>query len=225
MDINHWFGTSRPNFEILSAAEKALDRLVDELIDVPRGELLTLNDLVMRTLVDYAESAPDLDRFARLLDCIGARAYAAKVRSRIDTLQQRDRDRHLWSHEAADYGAALCVSDGGADVGERVRRIEADLASLEGMAIPAKRARLDCLHDLALLHRAARRFDDARAYFSKALDAADACGGPARGVVRTDQGRTRVIQRRFNVSVPRACVPEKHPRVESAPRDDRSSKS
>ncbi|KAK7230486.1 hypothetical protein SO694_00176037 [Aureococcus anophagefferens] len=169
-----------------AAAEKALDRLVDELIDVPRGELLTLNDLVMRTLVDYAESAPDLDRFARLLDCIGARAYAAKVRSRIDTLQQRDRDRHLWSHEAADYGAALCVSDGGADVGERVRRIEADLASLEGMEIPAKRARLDCLHDLALLHRAARRFDDARAYFSKALDAADACGGPARGVVRTD---------------------------------------
>ncbi|KAH8057221.1 hypothetical protein JL722_6869 [Aureococcus anophagefferens] len=121
-----------------AAAEKALDRLVDELIDVPRGELLTLNDLVMRTLVDYAESAPDLDRFARLLDCIGARAYAAKVRSRIDTLQQRDRDRHLWSHEAADYGAALCVSDGGADVGERVRRIEADLASLEGMEIPAK---------------------------------------------------------------------------------------
>ena len=41
---------------------------------------------------------------------------------------------------------------------------------------------------------------------------------------RDAQGRTRVIQRRFNVSVPRARVPEKHPRFETVPRDDRSSK-
>ena len=36
-----------------------------------------------------------------------------------------------------------------------------------------------------------------------------------------------MIQVRFNVSVPRARVPKKkkHPRVESAPRDDRSSKT
>ena len=40
------------------------------------------------------------------------------------------------------------------------------------------------------------------------------------------QGRKRVIQVRFNMSVPRARVPEKkHPRVESAPRDNRSSKN
>ncbi|KAH8046943.1 hypothetical protein JL721_12284 [Aureococcus anophagefferens] len=131
------------------------------------GELLTLNDLVMRTLVDYAESAPDLDRFARLLDCIGARAYAAKVRSRIDTLQQRDRDRHLWSHEAADYGAALCVSDGGADVGER------DRGDDDG-ALEAYRAALDvyvetfgagdklCATPLANLGASVARWTDAR---------------------------------------------------------------
>ena len=40
------------------------------------------------------------------------------------------------------------------------------------------------------------------------------------------QGRKRVIQVRFNMNVPRARVPQrKHPRVESAPRDDRSFKN
>ena len=38
-------------------------------------------------------------------------------------------------------------------------------------------------------------------------------------------GRTREIQRRFNLSVPRARVPKKHPRFETVPRDDRSSKN
>jgi hypothetical protein len=43
---------------------------------------------------------------------------------------------------------------------------------------------------------------------------------------RAGLGRKRVIQRRFNVSVPRACAfQKKHPRFESAPRDDRSSKN
>ena len=39
-------------------------------------------------------------------------------------------------------------------------------------------------------------------------------------------GSKRVIQRRFDVRVPRASVPEeKHPRFETVPRDDRSSKN
>jgi hypothetical protein len=34
-----------------------------------------------------------------------------------------------------------------------------------------------------------------------------------------------VIHVRFNVSVPRARVPKKHPRFEGAPRDDRPSQN
>ncbi len=39
------------------------------------------------------------------------------------------------------------------------------------------------------------------------------------------RGGTRVIQVRFNLSVPRARVQGKHPRFETVPRDDRSSKN
>ena len=40
-----------------------------------------------------------------------------------------------------------------------------------------------------------------------------------------ERRRKRVIQALFDISVPRARVPEKRPRVESAPRYDRSSKN
>ena len=69
--------------------------------------------------------------------------------------------------------------------------------------------------------RQIKRLQIRRDEIKKRLDANE---GWAETYDREIRGRTRVIQVRM--SVPRARVPEKkHPRVESAPRDDRSSKN
>ena len=71
--------------------------------------------------------------------------------------------------------------------------------------------------------RQIKRLQIRRDEIKKRLDANE---GWAETYDREIRGRTRVIQVRFNVSVPRARVPKKtHPCFEAVPRDDRSSKN